>query len=88
LQSGELAFHSPQHNARKAHDRIQWRAQIVADAGEEVGLMPVGRFELLALLLDFVKQPDVYDGDHRLVGEGFEQGDLFIGERVNLGPAN
>ena len=27
---------------------------------------------LLQRLLEFVEQPDVFDGDHRLIGEGFE----------------
>src|SRR5262245_50775147 len=46
--------------------------------------MPVGGLELLVLLLDLLKQPDVFDGDHRLVGEGLEEGDLLIRERANF----
>ena len=33
-----------------------------------------------ALLLGF-EQAHVFDGDHRLVGEGLEKRDLFVGER-------
>src|SRR5262249_6509193 len=33
------------------------------------------------LLLDFVEQPHVFDGNHRLVGEGFDQLDLLVGKR-------
>ena len=36
--------------------------------------------ELAALVLDFVEQPHVLDGDHRLVGEGGDQLDLLVGE--------
>ena len=39
--------------------------------------------ELPALLLDLVEQARVLDGDHRLVGEGFEQTDLpAVNERT------
>ena len=31
-------------------------------------------------LLEFFEQPHVLDRDHGLVGEGFEQSDLFVGE--------
>ena len=35
-----------------------------------------------------MEQPDVLDRDHRLVGKGFEESDLLIGERANIGPTN
>ena len=35
--------------------------------------------------LHLVEQPHVLDRDHRLVGEGREQLDLLVGERLNLG---
>ena len=34
---------------------------------------------------EFFEQPHVLDRDHRLGGEGFEQLDLFVGERANFG---
>ena len=37
-----------------------------------------------ALLLGF-EQAHVFDGDHRLVGEGLEKRDLFVGERPDSG---
>jgi hypothetical protein len=36
------------------------------------------------LLLQLREQPHVLDGDHRLVGEGFEEGNLALGERPGL----
>ena len=35
------------------------------------------------LLLRF-EQAHVFDGDHRLVGEGLDKRDLFVGERSDL----
>ena len=35
-------------------------------------------------MLEFFEQPDVLDGDHRLVGEGFKQLDLNRGEWAHL----
>ena len=37
-------------------------------------------FELAALVLDFVEQPHVLDGDYRLVSESGEQANLFVRE--------
>src|SRR5262245_21953051 len=39
---------------------------------------------LLQRLFELVEQPNVLDGDHRLVGEGFEQGNLLISERPDF----
>ena len=35
-------------------------------------------------LLEFFEQPDILDGDHGLVGEGFKESDLLVGRRANL----
>ena len=40
---------------------------------------------LLQRFLEFLEQPHVLDGDHGLVGEGFEQLDLRRGEGAHLG---
>ena len=37
-----------------------------------------------ALVLDFVEQPHVFDGNDGLVGEGREQLDLLVGKRCDL----
>jgi hypothetical protein len=39
--------------------------------------------ELTALVLDFLEQADVFDGDHRLVGESLNQLNLFVAESPN-----
>ena len=50
------------------------------------------RISLVAVLLlrdrdsfEFLEQPHVLDGDHGLIGEGFEQLDLRRGEGAHLG---
>src|SRR6188472_2493591 len=53
----------------------------MAHAGEELGLVLARLGELAALLLDLVEQPDVLDGDHRLVGEGRSERNLLISKR-------
>src|SRR5262249_22490018 len=35
--------------------------------------------------LQLLKQPDVVDGDHRLIGKRRDQLDLLLGERLDLG---
>ena len=44
----------------------------MAHVGEELRLVLACLRELAALVLDFVEQPHVLDGDHRLVGEGLD----------------
>src|SRR4030095_8432526 len=39
--------------------------------------------QLCVALLDFFEQPDVFDGDDRLIGEGFDESDFFFDERIN-----
>ena len=34
--------------------------------------------------LHFLEQANVADGDHGLVGEGLQQADLLVGERIRL----
>ena len=44
----------------------------------------MGLRERPVLLLQFRKEPHVLDGDDRLVGEGFEQGDLIVREATEF----
>ena len=37
------------------------------------------------IAFQLLKQPHVLDSDDRLVGEGFEQSDLLVGEGTDLG---
>ena len=47
-------------------------------AGRRLMLQGLAQFRVA--LAEFLEQPHVLDGDHRLVGEGFEKRDLFVGE--------
>src|SRR4029453_1474182 len=40
------------------------------------------------LLLQLLEQPNILDGDHGLVGEGLEQGDLVLGEGAHFASAD
>src|SRR6266849_298406 len=43
--------------------------------------------QLAGFCLNLLEQSDVADRDHRLVGEGLQQGNLFFAERMYLGAA-
>src|SRR4029453_10712672 len=66
----------------------QRRAQLVTDVGEKLRFVTVSGLELLVLVLDFLEQAHVLDGDDRLIGKGFQKSDLLIGEGSDLGAAN
>ena len=62
-----------------------------ADDAEHLGgrrLMLQRLAQFCVALLEFLEQPDVLDGDHGLVGEGFEQCDLLVSERTDLRAAD
>ena len=67
---------------------VRWRA---ADDAEHLGrcrLMLQGLAQFCVALLEFLEQADVLDGDHGLVGEGFEKSDLLFGEWTDFRAAN
>src|SRR5262245_53570087 len=74
-----------QQHLGDADDGVERRAQLVAHAGEELGLVLARFLELAALVLDFVEQPHVLDRDRRLVGKSRYQLDLLFGEWPHLG---
>ena len=43
--------------------------------------------QLLCPCLHLVEQPDIFDRDHGLIGEGLQQRDLLFGERIHFGAA-
>ena len=45
----------------EADDGVERRAQLVRHVGEELRLVPVGGFDLAALVLDLAEQPGVLD---------------------------
>src|SRR5262249_18954916 len=71
-------------------DRLHVRGR-AADNAEHLSrcrLMLQRLAQFCVALLEFFEEPHVLDGDHGLVGEGLEQGDLFFRERANFQPAN
>src|SRR4029450_9303588 len=70
------------HHLGETDDGVERRAQLVAHAGEELRLALARLRQLPALVLDFVEQPHVLDGDHRLVSKGRNQLDLLVSERT------
>src|SRR5262249_43696591 len=55
---------------------------------ERLSHLPVSLRERTVFFLQLREQPDVFDGDHRLGGEGLQQRDLPVGERADLDPTD
>src|SRR5262249_8411296 len=72
------------HHLRQADDGIERRAQLVAHAGDELRLVLARQLQLAVLVLNFIEQAHILDGNHRLVGKGCEQLDLLVGKRRDL----
>ena len=70
-----------EQKATHADHGVHRRADLVAHRGEERALGLVRPFGGGARLLRLLEQPRVLDGDHRLVGEGFEQRSILVSER-------
>src|SRR5262249_18820842 len=71
-------------------DRLHVRRR-TADDAEHLGrrrLMLQGLSQFCIALLDLLEQPHVLDRDDSLVGESFEESDLFFAKRTNLHTAN
>ena len=73
----------PQH-LTDADDGIERRAQLMAHVGEELRLVLARLGKLAALVLNFVEQADVLNGDHCLVSKRAQNGNLFIRKRPHL----
>ena len=71
-----------EQQAAHADHRVHRRADLVAHRREERALRLVRGLGRGARLLRLVEQARVLDRDHRLVGEGLEQRDLLVGERL------
>src|SRR5262245_44080006 len=75
-------------------NNIQHRLEIRRLAGDHAKnltrcrLLLQGFGEIAITRLQFLKQPDVLDGDHGLGGEGFKQFYLFFREGANFSAAN
>ena len=78
-------------NPRSAlDDGVEHRLHVsrrAADDAEHLGrrrLMLQRLAQLRVALAEFFEQAHVFDGDHGLVGEGFEKSDLFFGKRPDF----
>ena len=75
-------------------DGVEHRLHVrrrAADDAEHLGrrrLMLQRLAQFRVAFLQFLEQPHVLDGDHRLIGKGFEKRDLLVRERTNLRAAN
>ena len=84
----------PANPRRALDDGVEHRLHVrrrAADDAEHLGrrrLMLQSFAQFRVALAEFVEQPHVFDGDDRLVGEGFKKSDLFVRERTNFGAAN
>src|SRR5262249_38019515 len=68
------------HHFGQPDDGVERRAQLMAHARDELRLVLASLSQLPVLVLDFVEQPYVLDGDHRLVSEGGGELNLPVGE--------
>ena len=59
-------------NLGEADDGVEWRAELMGHVGEELRLVPVGGFDLAALVLDLVEQPGVVDRQGGLRRKGLQ----------------
>src|SRR6516165_10295791 len=82
---GWLPVSAVGHQFGITQDGVERRAQLVAHIGEKLRLVLARLFELPALILDFIEQPDVLYGDHSLVGERFNQLNLLWREWSRCG---
>jgi hypothetical protein len=64
-----LTVSAIRHQFRIAQDGIERRAQLMAHVGKELRFVLARLLKLPALVLDFVKQSNILDRYHRLVGE-------------------
>src|SRR5262245_6193707 len=70
-------------SCRILQNRLEYRLYVGRRAADD--LQDLGRRRLLLeRLLGLVEQPYVRDGDDRLTGKRLEQGDLSVGERLDL----
>src|SRR5262245_20358939 len=69
------------YNGVKNRLHIRGRAADDAEHLSRCRLMLQGFAQFCIAVLNLLEQPYVLDGDHSLVGEGFEQFDLALGKR-------
>ena len=84
----------PTNPGRALDDGVEHRLHVrgrPADDAEHFGsrrLMLQRLAQFCIALLQFLEQPHVLDGDHGLVGKGFEERDLLVSKRLDFRSAN
>ena len=71
------------HTRSVLRNRIQHRLNIRRRAGDDAQDF-TRRGLLLQRFLELLEQPHVLDGNHRLIGEGLDEIDLPVRERLNI----
>src|ERR1700747_477642 len=84
---GWLTVSAVRHQFRITQDGVERCAQFVAHVGEKLRLVLACDLKLPALVLNFVKQPHILNGDDRLIGKGFKQLNLLWREWSRRGAA-
>ena len=75
-------MHSAAKTVRLLQDRIEHRREIAGRGVDDLQHLR-GRGLLLQCLTLLGQQPRVLDRDHGLIGEGGDEFDLPVGERLN-----
>ena len=94
LMESQMHVIDPANSGRALNDSVKHRLHVgrrPADDAEHLRrcrLMLQGFSQFGIALLDLLEQPDVFDSDDGLVGEGLEKSDLLATERTDLGAAN
>jgi len=84
--------HSPgSHQTRAEGQSASWLSRRAGNDAQDLarcGLLFKRLRQLAIAILQFFKQPDVFNCNDRLIGEGFEQLDLLVGERAHFRATN
>ena len=74
----------------RLHQRVENRLEIDGRAADDLeyvgggGLLLQRLREVARLRLHLLKQTDIADGDHRLIGKSLQQGNLLFAERIHF----
>src|SRR6516225_1522233 len=81
---GRLAVSAVRHQFGVTQDGVERCAQLVTHIGQKLRFVLARLFKLPALVLDFIEQAHVLNGDRCLVGKSCDQFNLFVRKRPYL----
>src|SRR5215471_5071431 len=87
---GDPARSGPTQPLGSPDERVEHRLQIERRAADDLqhiarrGLVFERLLQVVRAILQFVQEPRIFDRDYRLVGEAFDQPDLFVREGPNF----